>query len=35
MALTDGSGQQYTQSGLKNHLYAAGDENFSNCILKP
>jgi prepilin-type N-terminal cleavage/methylation domain-containing protein len=35
MALTDGSGQQYTQSALKEHLGSAGDENFSNCILKP
>jgi prepilin-type N-terminal cleavage/methylation domain-containing protein len=35
MALTDGSGQQYTQSALKAHLGSAGDENFSNCILKP
>ena len=35
MALTDGSGQQYTQAGLKEHLQSAGDENFSNCILKP
>lgn len=35
MALTDGSGQQYTQSALQTHLGSAGDENFSNCILKP
>ncbi len=34
-ALTDGSGQQYTQSALKEHLGSAGDENFRNCILKP
>ena len=35
MALTDGSGQQYTQSGLATHLATAGDTNYSNCILKP
>jgi prepilin-type N-terminal cleavage/methylation domain-containing protein len=35
MALTDGSGQQYTQSALDVHLRTAGDPNFSNCILKP
>jgi prepilin-type N-terminal cleavage/methylation domain-containing protein len=35
MALTDGSGQQYTQSGLRTHLASAGDPNYSNCILKP
>ncbi len=35
MALTDGSGQQYTQAALQTHLGSAGDENFSNCILKP
>jgi len=35
MALTDGSGQQYTQSALKAHLAVAGDPNRSNCILKP
>lgn len=35
MALTDGSGQQFTQSALKAHLATAGDPNMSNCILKP
>lgn len=35
MALTDGSGQQFTQSALKTHLATAGDPNMSNCILKP
>ena len=35
MALTDGSGQQFTQSALKAHLAQAGDPNMSNCILKP
>jgi prepilin-type N-terminal cleavage/methylation domain-containing protein len=35
MALTDGSGQQYTQAALRSHLASAGDPNFSNCILKP
>jgi prepilin-type N-terminal cleavage/methylation domain-containing protein len=35
MALTDGSGQQFTQSALKAHLATAGDPNQSNCILKP
>lgn len=35
MALTDGSGQQFTQSALKAHLAVAGDPNNSNCILKP
>ena len=35
MALTDGSAQQYTQTALQSHLASAGDENQSNCILKP
>lgn len=35
MALSDGSAQQLSQSGLKTHLSNAGDPNNSNCILKP
>ena len=35
MALTDGSVQQMSQYGLKQHLIQTGDPNLSNCVLKP
>jgi len=35
MAMVDGSVQQLSQSGLQAHLTETGDENLSNCILKP
>jgi len=35
MALVDGSAHPFNQRGLEEHLRSAGDENFSNCVLKP
>ena len=33
MVLGDGSAQQFTQAGLREHLAQTGDK--SNCVLKP
>jgi prepilin-type N-terminal cleavage/methylation domain-containing protein/prepilin-type processing-associated H-X9-DG protein len=35
MAMGDGSVQQFSDGGLKRHLRQTGDDDLSNCVLKP
>jgi prepilin-type N-terminal cleavage/methylation domain-containing protein/prepilin-type processing-associated H-X9-DG protein len=35
MAMGDGSVQQVSSGGLRRHLLQTGDEDLSNCVLKP